>query len=263
MRIVLALLFCLIGVAFLYVGIKVLVGFSKRWILLPYWHYPPTKSAILAAHRTGYFRGERLDCPTWGIATALILSAGGVLSIEICILIVLLPFLSSSQVLWGMRSIFATFLFVLVTPVGRRWFKSHWAYWLEENYGGKLDILIADVRRDPEAWEKRVATREGLEEWAREVAGEPLSEGGAYKITQATGRRRITRLDEDERERAKKSVYSAVKSFNPGEQFTILDLEHICQGIGRGTILQVLVQLRTQGLVECTGRGRSARWRRV
>ena len=245
MRMLAALLFGLTGVAFVCMGIEVLTGSRKRWILLPYWHYPPTKSAIFRAYLTGHFPGERLDCPTWGIANALILVTSGVLGIEVCFLMMLLPYLSPSQMTWGACVAVILLILTIVSPVGHRWFKSHWAYWLEENYKSKLDVLIADIRRDPRAWERRVTTQKGLEEWAREVAGEPRQE------------------DQRRRQEQEKAIHSAIKSFSQGETFVIADLERACPGTSYATILRVLVQLRAQEKIECTGRGRTARWRRV
>lgn len=264
MRIVLSLLLGLCGIASLSRGIRALGGSYKRWILFPYWHYPPTKRAILAAYRTGRFRGDRLSNPTWGIATALILVTGGAMCVEVCLLMMLLPYLSPGQANWGLGIAAILLVVMLMSPVGCRWFRFHWAYWLEENYGDKLDVLLADIRRDPKAWERRVATREGLEKWAREVAGKPWPAGRTNGTTQATKQRRtIIRSDEYKRKRAQETVRSVVESFSLGEQFTILDLERACQGINRGMILQVLVQLHAQGLVECKGRGSSALWWRV
>jgi hypothetical protein len=58
-------------------------------------------------------------------------------------------------------------------------------------------------------------------------------------------------------------VRFAIKSFEVGKPFTIVDLKSLCPDVSREMIRDVLYYLRSQGQVECTGRGRSARWRRV
>ncbi len=45
--------------------------------------------------------------------------------------------------------------------------------------------------------------------------------------------------------------------------FGIAELAKLCPGTSRETIREVLEEMRTAGLVECMGRGRFARWRRV
>ena len=58
-------------------------------------------------------------------------------------------------------------------------------------------------------------------------------------------------------------VKSAIDAFAPGQTFTVGELERPCPAVSRATFRRVLEDLREQGLVECLGTGRSARWRRV
>jgi Fic family protein len=46
-------------------------------------------------------------------------------------------------------------------------------------------------------------------------------------------------------------------------EFTIKELELACPTVGRGTVRLVLNEMRDQGLVECLGKGRWAKWRRI
>lgn len=45
--------------------------------------------------------------------------------------------------------------------------------------------------------------------------------------------------------------------------FTLSELSRICPHVSRDTIRNVLERLRTEGIVECLGTGRSARWRKT
>lgn len=141
----------LAGFALVYFGILMRVGAFKRWYLGPR-IFPP--QAI-----------------TYGAIPF------GVAAIELCVVIVLTPHPNPNPdaIGWvvaltaGLTSLFG-FVLAIWRP---RWIKPYWVRWLEDNYGDRIHILIAAARRDPKAWEKRVATQQGLEEWAREVAGEP------------------------------------------------------------------------------------------
>lgn len=59
------------------------------------------------------------------------------------------------------------------------------------------------------------------------------------------------------------AVRSAVETFEPGQTFTMADLERICPTVARSTIRLVLEELRKRGHVKCLGTGRSARWQRT
>ncbi|MDO8588974.1 MAG: Fic family protein [Armatimonadota bacterium] len=45
--------------------------------------------------------------------------------------------------------------------------------------------------------------------------------------------------------------------------FSLTELMRSCPSVSRDTVRSVLEQMRTEGAVECLGRGRSARWRRI
>ena len=65
-------------------------------------------------------------------------------------------------------------LFGFILAIWRpRWIKPRWVNWLEDNYSDQLHILIENARQNPRAWEKQVSTQEGLEAWAKSVAGDP------------------------------------------------------------------------------------------
>ena len=50
-----------------------------------------------------------------------------------------------------------------------RWLKPRWLLWLEDNYPDQMEALLEDARRDSWAWQERVRTQQGLEEWARQT----------------------------------------------------------------------------------------------
>lgn len=58
-------------------------------------------------------------------------------------------------------------------------------------------------------------------------------------------------------------VHATIESYGLEETFSLSDLEQACPNVSRTVIQGLLRKLRDQGIVECTGRGRSARWRRV
>ena len=59
------------------------------------------------------------------------------------------------------------------------------------------------------------------------------------------------------------AVRTAIETFAQDQTFTVGDLERLCPTSSRATIKRVLDELREAGKVECTGRGRSAQWRKV
>jgi hypothetical protein len=46
-------------------------------------------------------------------------------------------------------------------------------------------------------------------------------------------------------------------------EFTLAELEDACPTVGRDTIRFILNAMRDQGKVECLGRGRWAKWKRI
>lgn len=59
------------------------------------------------------------------------------------------------------------------------------------------------------------------------------------------------------------AVLQALKSFAPGQNFTIAELERLCPTVSRATVRRVLNDLRAQQEVECLGTGRAAQWRKL
>jgi hypothetical protein len=146
---IVALFWGLFGFLVLSGGIAHLTGRFKRWFTGPR-IYPP--QAILYG-----------SIPL-GVAS-IVLSAAVGLSQRLG------PRATETMVLWGALPL--TLLGFVLAIWRPRWTKPKWILWLEENYGDRIHILWGAARRDPNAWARRVATQEGLEEWAREVAGEP------------------------------------------------------------------------------------------
>ena len=56
-------------------------------------------------------------------------------------------------------------------------------------------------------------------------------------------------------------IQAAVNEFTT--DFSVADIRKKCPGVGIDMIRRVLQDLRGQGLVECVGRGRSAKWRKI
>ncbi|MBU1744962.1 MAG: Fic family protein [Proteobacteria bacterium] len=56
-------------------------------------------------------------------------------------------------------------------------------------------------------------------------------------------------------------VHDAVKSF-PGN-FSVADILRTCPGVGIDMIRRVLQDLRHQGVIECLGRGKNAKWNKI
>lgn len=143
------LIFGLSGLGFIYAGIRILEGKYKIWYLGPR-IFPP--QAII-----------------YGLIPF------GFAGLELCI-ITLLPYHLSPDVIGAIITLLVlpTTLLGFILAVWRpRWVRPRWVRWLEDNYGDRIHTLIVAARKDSQAWEERVATQEGLEEWAREVAGEP------------------------------------------------------------------------------------------
>lgn len=139
----------IIGFVFTYLGIITLNGSYKTWYLGPR-IFPP--QAIV-----------------YGTIPI------GIASFEISVISIFVPLLGPD-----IPSMLVTLLVLPTTLAGLvlafwrpRWIKPRWVNWLEENYNDRIDILIEDARKNIESWKARVATQEGLEAWAREVAGEP------------------------------------------------------------------------------------------
>ncbi len=137
------------GIALIYFGIAILVGDFKRWYL-----------------------GPRIFPPQAIVYGSVLF---GLAAIELCVIVALASYLDPDTTGWvvaltaGLTAL-SGFVLAIWQP---RWIKPHWVRWLEENYWDRIHILIADARRNPRHWEERVATQEGLEEWALQVAGEP------------------------------------------------------------------------------------------
>jgi Fic family protein len=55
-------------------------------------------------------------------------------------------------------------------------------------------------------------------------------------------------------------IEAAVVSF-PG-QFALSDVEGVCPGVSRDMVRRVLQQMQQDGIIECLGKGRSAKWRK-
>jgi hypothetical protein len=100
----------------------------------------------------------------------------GIAAIEMCVIVIFSPYLGPDTTGWVMVFIVGpTLVFGYILAFWRsRWIKPSWVNWLEENYTREeLVILIAAARWDPKAWEERVSTQAGLEEWAKEVIKRP------------------------------------------------------------------------------------------
>jgi hypothetical protein len=135
------------------------------------------------------------------------------------------------------------FLVTMVLGAGKpRWLQPRWLLWLKDNYPDQMETLLKDARQDSWAWQERARTQQGLEEWAREVAGEPHP-------------RVYTTLNE--------IVRSVIIVRSPRKSFTIDDVKNDCPDIGRWRIRRMLKRLQKEGKLTRTGRGSSARWRRV
>jgi len=60
----------------------------------------------------------------------------------------------------------------------------------------------------------------------------------------------------------REAVLAAFEALDPGQSFTIAELERACPTVSRATVRRVLEELRQQGRVECLGRGQTARWQK-
>lgn len=61
----------------------------------------------------------------------------------------------------------------------------------------------------------------------------------------------------------REAVLAAFQAFDSDHTFTVSELERICPTVSRATIRRVLDELRERERVECLGRGRAAKWRKV
>lgn len=60
------------------------------------------------------------------------------------------------------------FVFMFVKP---NFVKPQWLLWLESHYDKTtIAYMFAQARRNPESWERKISTQEGLEKWAAEMA---------------------------------------------------------------------------------------------
>jgi hypothetical protein len=198
------------------------------------------------------------------------------------------PWLTAFLILEGVGLLFMTW------PPS--WIKPRWVRWLEREYGYGLRVLLEEARAMGRwKWEVRVRTRDGLESWVQEVlekrakdmywawldwvdyyvarnttrmkrrCPEKLGTLEQFMIPPHVYRPLHREKDYDYYLEVKRAgiLHSAIKAFDQGRSFVAADLERICPGVSRGTIRRVLSEARDRGRIECTGRGRSARWRRV
>ena len=47
------------------------------------------------------------------------------------------------------------------------------------------------------------------------------------------------------------------------DKFRLADIEHACPGVGRDWIRTLLFKLKKEGKIDCSGKGKGARWKRV
>ncbi len=141
--------FGIVGSILIYLGMITLNGTYKKWYLGP--HIFPPQAIVYGAIPFGIS----------GIGLCL----AGIISI----------FLDFNAVICIVGIfVFPSTIFGFILAAWRpKWIKPHWVRWLEEYYGDKIYILIADAQNNPAVWEVRVSTQAGLEEWAEEVAGKP------------------------------------------------------------------------------------------
>lgn len=145
------IVFGLTGIIFIYLGLITLNGSYKRWYLGPK-IFPP--QAIV------------YSVIPFGIA-----------GIEIFVIGIFSPYLGPDTTGWVIAFTVGPILLLgyILAFWRPKWIKPDWVNWLEENYTREeLDILVATARRDIQAWEERVSTQEGLEEWAKEVVKKPM-----------------------------------------------------------------------------------------
>lgn len=72
-----------------------------------------------------------------------------------------------------------------------------------------------------------------------------------------------TRLSRLPQARGEKTamILAAVNEFP--DMFTVADIRQKCPGVGVDMVRRVLQDLRAQGIIECVGRGRGAKWRKT
>ncbi len=56
-------------------------------------------------------------------------------------------------------------------------------------------------------------------------------------------------------------VTRTIKSFT--HDFSVAEIQRRCPGVGIDMIRKVLKDLQAQGIVECLGRGRNAKWSKI
>ena len=71
------------------------------------------------------------------------------------------------------------------------------------------------------------------------------------------------RLDQMPQPRGEKTDIVKTAAINTSGDFSVADLQKKCPGVGVDMIRRVLKDLQAQGVIECLGRGRSAKWRKI
>lgn len=142
-------IFGILGCILIYNGLAIKQGTLKRWYL-----------------------GSKIFPPQ---ALAYILMPLGLIGVEIFVMGLLSSLFTPDTNGWILGFIvIPTVVISYILAFWRpRWIKPEWVNWLEDNYSDQLHILIENARQNPWAWEKRVSTQEGLEAWAKSVAGDP------------------------------------------------------------------------------------------
>jgi hypothetical protein len=148
------------------------------------------------------------------------------------------------------------FLVTMVLGAWRpRWLQPRWLLWLKDNYPDQMEALLEDARRDSWTWQERVSTQPGLEEWAKEVAGEAVDE--PPQVIHETWKERWRRKKQE------RAVRSVVKSFESGRSFTQLEVSRLCPNANRSEITSGLEDLHIRGEIERVGNSIFEKWRRV
>lgn len=124
-------------------GIRIRLGKSRKWYLVPNYYVLLPKGGYYAMPIGGLMiiaigLGLLMPSPT----TARLFIFGIAFPLMVCV-----------------------YLVVVYQP---KWFKPRWIRWLEEYHSDILEILIREGRKTPD-WAKRVSTQEGLEQWVAEV----------------------------------------------------------------------------------------------
>ena len=147
----------IVGCVLIYLGVITLNGTYKKWYLGP---------RVFPSQAYAYM----------GIPL-------GIVALEMCIIGLLSPLFNPDTIGWLMgATILPTLVISYILGIWRpKWITPDWVWWLEENYSHNIYQLIAEAKKDPELWGQRVSTQKGLEDWAREVAGEPRPKNVSYK----------------------------------------------------------------------------------